>query len=158
MLALSFLIITCLCLCVSYGKDRAKTKKALKIAARSMAKLLPGLLGMVGLVGLVLALLPPELLGELFQAHGLAGFALISVIGAIVTMPGPVAFPLAGSLLQMGVSLAALAAFITTLMMVGIVTAPMEAAYFGKRFTIIRQSLSFVLALLIGALMGGILQ
>jgi hypothetical protein len=33
----------------------------------------------------------------------------------------------------------------------------MEAAYFGKRFTIIRQSLSFLLAILIGALMGGIL-
>jgi len=157
MLSLSLLGLTLLGLGLSWIKDRGKTVKALKIATRSLSGLAPSLLFMVGLVGLVLALLPPELLRDLFTAHGVAGFALISILGALVTMPGPVAFPLAGSLLQMGVSLAALAAFITTLTMVGVVTAPMEIAYFGKRFTLIRQTMSFILAVLIGTLMGVIL-
>ncbi len=34
--------------------------------------------------------------------HGVVGFALIAVVGAVLTMPAPVAFPLAGSLRQLG--------------------------------------------------------
>jgi uncharacterized membrane protein YraQ (UPF0718 family) len=154
MLSLILLSITLSALMVSFWKDRERTKKALLISYRSFMALVPSLLGMTGLVGLVLALIPPNLLTNLFKFHGIAGFVLIAMVGAIVTMPAPVAFPLAGSLFKLGASLPALAAFITTLTMVGIVTAPMEVAYFGKRFTVVRQSLSFILAILIGVLMG----
>lgn len=54
----------------------------------------------------------------------------------------------------MGAPPASLAAFVTTLTMVGTVTAPIEISYFGKRFTLLRQSLSFITAILIGLLMG----
>jgi len=57
----------------------------------------------------------------------------------------------------MGASLPALASFITTLTMVGILTSPLEVKAFGRRFTFIRQFLSLILALLIGALMGVLL-
>jgi uncharacterized membrane protein YraQ (UPF0718 family) len=141
----------------SYTKDHEKTRKALTSSLRSFMGLVPFLLSMTALIGLVLALLPPGMLAEVFSHHGAAGFWAISLVGALVTMPAPVAFPLAGSLLHQGVSLSALAAFITTLTMVGIVTAPMEIAAFGRRFTIIRQTLSFILAICIGAVMGRIL-
>ena len=154
MLSFILLSITLIALMVSFWKDRERTRKALLISYRSFMALVPSLLGMTGLVGLVLALIPPNLLTSLFKFHGIAGFVLIALVGAIVTMPAPVAFPLAGSLFKLGASLPALAAFITTLTMVGIVTAPMEVAYFGKRFTVVRQSLSFILAILIGVLMG----
>jgi uncharacterized membrane protein YraQ (UPF0718 family) len=154
MLSLVLYAFALLALGVSFRKDPARTRQALRLARRSLLALAPNLLGMVALVGVVLALLPPDLLSELFRRSGLAGFALISVIGALVTMPAPVAFPLAGSLLKLGVSLPSLAAFITTLTMVGTVTAPLEAAHFGKRFTVVRQGLSFLLAITIGALMG----
>ncbi|MGD0843776.1 MAG: permease [Geobacteraceae bacterium] len=154
MLSFILLSITLIALMVSFWKDRERTRKALLISYRSFMALVPSLLGMTGLVGLVLALIPPNLLTNLFKFHGIAGFVLIALVGAIVTMPAPVAFPLAGSLFKLGASLPALAAFITTLTMVGIVTAPMEVAYFGKRFTVVRQSLSFILAILIGVLMG----
>ena len=42
-------------------------------------------------IGLVLALLPPTLLTDLFRSHGIAGFLLISFVGALVTMPAPIA-------------------------------------------------------------------
>jgi uncharacterized membrane protein YraQ (UPF0718 family) len=154
MLSLVFLLITLIALMVSFLKDRERTRKAFLLGYRSFMGLIPSLLGMTGLVGLILALLPPDLLTNLFRSHGIAGFVLISLVGSLVTMPAPVAFPLAGSLLKLGASLPALAAFITTLTMVGIVTAPMEMAYFGKRFTVVRQSLSFILAIMIGILMG----
>ena len=154
MLSTALMTVTALALLVSWRLDPARTRTALAIAYRSFMGLVPNLLGMTALVGLVLALLPPRMLSDLFSFHGTAGFALIATVGAIVTMPAPIAFPLAGSLLRLGASPASLAAFITTLTMVGLVTAPMEIAYFGKRFTVVRQSLSFLLAILIGALMG----
>jgi uncharacterized membrane protein YraQ (UPF0718 family) len=154
MMSFVLLLGTLTALIVSFRKDRERTRKALLLSYRSFMALLPGLLGMIGLVGLLLGLVPPNMLTNLFKFHGIEGFVLIALAGAVVTMPAPVAFPLAGSLLKLGASLPALAAFITTLTMVGIVTAPMEMAYFGKRFTIIRQSLSFALAIMIGVLMG----
>ena len=154
MLSLVLWAIALLALAISYGKDRGRTRKALRVSFRSFLNLVPSLLGMTGLVGLVLAAIPPDELSNVFKHNGVLGFILVSVAGAVVTMPAPVAFPLAGSLLKLGASLSSLAAFITTLTMVGILTAPMEIAYFGKRFTVLRQSLSFVLAIVIGLLMG----
>lgn len=157
MFPLTLLGCTLAALLLSYQKDPARTLRALQVSRKAMLGMLPGLAGMILLLGLALAMIPVHALADLFRFHGLAGFALISGVGAILTMPAPIAFSLAGSLLKRGVSPAALAAFITTLTMVGTVTAPMEISYFGKRFTFVRQGLSFGLALLIGALMGGIL-
>ena len=146
--------ITAVALVVSWCVDREKTRRALKISTKSLTGLAPRILGMVAMVGLVLALVPPNLLTRLFSFRGIGGFALISAIGSIITMPAPIAFPLVGSLFKLGAAPATLAAFVTTLTMVGIMTAPMEIAYFGKRFTLIRQTLSFVTAIIIGLLMG----
>ncbi len=142
---------------ISYRKDRARTLRSLGKSLESLRSLLPGLFGMIALVGLALAVIPKDLLIRLFSLHGIGGLALVSVVGAIVTMPGPIAFPLAGTLLKMGAEPAALASFVTTLTMVGIVTSPLEASFFGTRFTVMRQALSFVAAIAIGAIMGVLL-
>lgn len=141
-------------LLVSWLVDREKTRRALKIGGKSLHGLVPRILGMVALVGLVLALVPPDLITRLFRVQGIGGFALVSAIGSLITMPAPIAFPLVGSLFKLGAEPATLAAFVTTLTMVGIMTAPMEIAHFGTRFTVVRQSLSFITALIIGLLMG----
>ncbi|ACD93868.1 diguanylate cyclase family protein [Trichlorobacter lovleyi] len=146
--------MTAVALLLSWWFDREKTHRALKIGARSLYVLLPKILGMIALVGLVLALVPPELITRLFSFRGIGGFVLVAAIGAIITMPAPIAFPLVGSLLRLGAAPATLATFVTTLTMVGIITAPIEISYFGRRFTLIRQSLSFVTAIIIGLLMG----
>ncbi|MDZ7776603.1 MAG: hypothetical protein U5L09_13825 [Bacteroidales bacterium] len=46
-----------------------------------------------------------------------------------------------------------IALFITTLKMVGIMTIPVEAKYFGMKVTLIRNGLSFLGALVIGVIM-----
>ena len=150
--------ITLVALGISQVRDPRKTQQALQISGRSMLRMLPGLVGVIALLGLALALMPNGALAKLFRFHGVAGFALISVVGALLTIPAPIAFALAGTLLKHGVSPAALAAFITTLTMVGVITAPMEIRAFGKRFTALRQGFRFGLAILVGALMGVILK
>ena len=142
---------------ISGIRDRARTRAALLSAARSGLSLLPPLLALTAGVGLTMSVIPASVMARLFHTHGAVGFFLLAGLGALLTIPAPMAYQLAGSLYHMGASLAALASFITTLTMVGILTAPLEIKAFGRRFTLIRQSLSLVLALLIGALMGVLL-
>ena len=47
-----------------------------------------------------------------------------------------------------------LSAFTTTMMMVGVLTYPIEKAYFGARVTIIRNAVSFLIALAIAMVTG----
>ena len=74
--------------------------------------------------------------------------------GVAIMLALAIAFPLVGSLATLGAPPAALATFVTTLTMVGLVTAPMEISHFGRRFTLLRQGLSFAAAILIGLAMG----
>lgn len=150
-------IITIVLIGMSWSKDRQKTKKALKIAWKSFNNLLPTMLGIVGFIGLALAILPPEVIQTLFNDQSIPGLILVSLVGSITLMPAFVAFPLAGSLLQAGAGVTAVACFVTTLMMVGTITAPMEIRFFGRAFTVSRNILSFGFAIVIGLLMGGLI-
>lgn len=142
----------------SFRRDRQKTKKALKMAGNSFLNMLPAMLGIIGLIGVILALVPQEVIADLFGSNSPFGILLISLAGAVTLIPAFIAFPLAASLLQAGAGLTAVAIFITTLLMVGVITAPLEMTFFGKKFTLWRNALGFALALVIGALMGVILQ
>lgn len=157
MIGAAFYGLAAAALLASAWADPLRTREALRLAARSLAALVPKVLGMVALVGLVLALVPPDTLRRLFALGGLHGFVAVAALGSVVTMPGPVAFPLVGSLAELGAPPATLATFVTTLTMVGLVTAPMEVSHFGRGFTALRQGLSFATALLIGLAMGALL-
>jgi uncharacterized membrane protein YraQ (UPF0718 family) len=65
-----------------------------------------------------------------------------------------ITYPLAAILLKSGVSYRVLAVFITTLLMVGVLTLPLEAKYFGLKVSVIRNVLSFIGALIIGLAIG----
>jgi uncharacterized membrane protein YraQ (UPF0718 family) len=157
MLPLTLLILALGGVALSGTRDRTRTRTALTKACRSGLGLLPPLLGLTAGVGFTMTLLPPAAITRLFESHGVLGFFLIAGLGALLTIPAPMAYPLAGSLHQMGASLAALASFITTLTMVGLLSAPLEVKAFGRPFTILRQGASLILALAVGALMGVLL-
>ncbi|HJV91258.1 MAG TPA: hypothetical protein VJ623_13200 [Holophagaceae bacterium] len=157
MFPILLLLVAVVGLLVSAIQDRERTRAALRAASTSGLNLLPSLLGVLAAVGLLMAAIPPAAVARLFHSHGVLGFFLLSATGAVMVSPGPVAYPMLGSLRAMGASLPALAAFLTTLTMVGTLTAPLEIRTFGRRFTLLRQSLSLGLALLVGALMGALL-
>lgn len=157
MLAAVFYALATAGLLASWRADPRRTRDALRSAWRGLLALVPKVLGMIGLVGLALALVPPDVLRRVFALGGLSGFLAVAALGSLVTMPGPVAFPLVGSLARLGAPPAALATFVTTLTMVGVVTAPLEVSHFGRRFTALRQGLSFAAALLVGLAMGALL-
>jgi len=122
-------------------------------------KTAPSLLIILGIVGLILGTLTPETISKLIGAEaGYWATLLAAFIGAITFIPSLVAFPLAGSLLRSGATIMTISAFITTLVMVGLVTVPMEIKSLGKKFTFLRNSFSLIGALIIAVLMGVILK
>ena len=145
-------------LAVSFYKDRGKTKMALKKAWKAFENILPQFLSILIMIGLALAILSPETITKLLgTSSGIWGALAASVIGSITLIPGFIAFPLAAALLKNGAGYMQIAAFVSTLMMVGIVTMPLEMKTFGKRATIIRNVSAFVFSLIAAFVIGVVL-
>ena len=57
---------------------------------------------------------------------------------------------MAKMLLENGAGIAQMAVFVSTLMMVGVVTAPLEASFFGWKATISRNLLAYFFSFVVG--------
>lgn len=146
---------TGLILLVSFIMDKEKTSKAVRIAFKKFKKILPAFLMMLIFVSIVLYLIPNEMILQyLNNQNKWASISLASLFGSITLMPGFISFPLCGILLGKGVSYMVLSAFTTTLMMVGILTYPIEKEYFGGTVTLIRNVISFFIAIIVALLTG----
>ena len=150
--------IAILALLIAFFKDKEKAIQSLKIAGKSFIKILPMVFIVIIIIGLLLGFVPPDAISKFVGSQsGLGGVLLIGVAGAIMHVPSIVAFPLSASLLESGASITAVAAFITTLTMIGFVTLPLEIKALGKKMAFLRNGTSFIIAILIAILMGMIL-
>ena len=142
-------------LLVSFFADRKKTLQALKVAGRKFSNIASPFLVMLVLISIVLYLVPDRVI-----VHYLGGgnkpeaLFFASLLGSITLMPGFIAYPLCGILLKKGVAYVVIGAFSTTLMMVGVLTYPIEREYFGTKVTIIRNLLSLIIALIVALIIG----
>lgn len=143
----------------SIFKSKEKTKESLKISKNLLATTFVEIIGVMALVGWVLAIIPPSLIKQwLGNSNQFISILFAATIGTVTIIPAFIAFPLSQTLLHNGACIAAIAAFITTLTMVGFATMPIEMRFFGKKFTLHRLWVSFVAALVIALLMGVILR
>ena len=150
--ALGFLIL-------SFIKDKKKTHRALKKAWKSFENILPQFLSILVIIGIMLAVLSPEVISGLIgEKSGWLGMLMASLVGSITLIPGFIAFPLASALLKSGAGFMQIAVFISTLMMVGIVTIPLEMKYFGKKAALLRNSLAFVFSFIVAIAIGVVLR
>ena len=83
------------------------------------------------------------------KQSGWPGVLVSAIFGAITMIPGFVAFPMAAMVLQNGAGLMQIGAFVSTLMMVGVVTFPVEIKYFGKKLALWRNGLAFLFSFLV---------
>ncbi len=147
--------VTVLLVILSGTASMKKTKAALVSAAKKLLNILPAFILMLIFVSLSLALLPDETVLNLLDNNSTAVSVLLaSVVGSITLMPGFIVFPLCGILLEKGVTYMVISAFTTTLMMVGILTYPIEKAYFGARIAITRNVFSLIIALAVALATG----
>jgi len=148
-------IVTGLCLLASLIKDKKKTKMALKKAWKSLGNIMPQFIGIIILVGLILAYFDEGVISNYIgKESGFLGVIVSALVGAITLLPGFVAFPTAALLVDNGAGYVQIAAFVSSLMMVGIVTYPVEKKFFNRKFTIMRNLLAFGFSIVIALIMG----
>ena len=148
-------IATGLALVISLLASREKTLRGLRIAVRRFVNILPAFLIMLILVSVVLFLVPDDFIIEyLGTGNKITSVLFASLIGSAILMPGFIVFPLCGILLEKGVQYMVLAAFTTTLMMVGVLTYPIEKDYVGAKVIIIRNTISLLIALVVAVMIG----
>ncbi len=147
-ITLSLLIFTIL-------KNKTKAKKALVMSLVKAVNLLPMMLVIIVLIGLIFGFIPPEMIRNYLGSNeSILQIVLASLFGAITMIPSLVALPLAGSLIEAGASYTPVAAFITTLTMVGFITLPVELKELGKKITILRNVFAFIFAIIISLIIG----
>ncbi len=155
---ISLWIITGVALVVSLAADRRKTQAAAFKGLKMFVGVMPLLLSVLAAVSLVLTAVTPRMLERVLSGTGLLPFFSALGVGSIALIPGFIAYPLAALLRQNGASVPVLAAFITSLMMVGVLTLPLEARYFGWRAALLRNLLALCGAVVVAVGMAWVLQ
>lgn len=144
---------------ISFFKNKEKSIKILKVALKGTLNMAPAIGIIIILSGLLIGFINPEIIsGLLGNQSGIFGIALASAAGAILLIPSIIAFPLTSSLVSSGASISVAAAFITTLTMIGFVTLPIEIEEMGKRLALLRNGMSFVIAIGIALIMGALIR
>ena len=151
-------IFTVFALSLSVYKSKQKTMQALKKAWKSLENILPQLLAIVLIIGVALTFLTANQISRFMGAESAYwGVLVASLIGSITLIPGFIAFPLAVALLNNGAGVMQIAAFISTLMMVGVITLPLEIQYFGKKAAFLRNGLAYAFSIIVALIMGAVL-
>ncbi|MDK2954037.1 MAG: hypothetical protein PWQ27_1420 [Kosmotoga sp.] len=146
------------CLIFAFIKDRKKAKKSLIVALKSFFHILPTMLIIIVFIGLLLGFVPQSQISRIVgKQAGFWGILVVASLGAILHIPSLISFPLGASLLESGASVTAVAVFITTLTMIGVVTLPVEIKELGKKMALLRNGISFIIAIIIALIMGVIL-
>lgn len=146
-------------LLVSFIKDKGKTKKALKLAFTSFEGIMPQFLSVIVFVGILLAYVTPETISKFIgNSSGFLGIIFSAVIGSITLLPTFVAFSLGNTLLISGAGYSQVAALISTLTLVGLITFSMEAKFIGKKAAFLRNFLAFLFSFIVALFVGKVMM
>jgi hypothetical protein len=128
-----------------------KNRKALKKSLLNLKSSLPIMLGVLLLVGLVNQLFS-NYYTEIFNGNLFLDPLKGALAGSISFGIPITSFIVGGELLNQGVSLIAVTAFILAWSTVGIAMLPLEISTLGKKFSIVRNSICFFFSIIIAIL------
>ncbi|GAA3663062.1 permease [Asaccharospora irregularis] len=137
-------------LLISFFKDKNKTKKALIKALKSFENIMPQFLSIIIVISVILSILDTDTISHLIGKNsGFIGVFLSSIVGSITMMPTFVAFSTANTLLENGAGYSQVAALVSTLTMVGVITFTLEAKYIGKKTAFFRNLIAFFFSFIV---------
>jgi len=131
--------------------DKTILSHAIRSSAKQFATMLPILVGVVLLMGLFNAFVPRDILASIFSGNPALDTCWGACFGSIIAGNPVNSYIIGRELLTSGVSLFAVTAFIIAWVTVGLVQLPAEIAALGKKFALVRNAVSFVLSLVIAA-------
>lgn len=123
-------------------------KKAIAKSAKSLGKSSPLIIGTILLISLISNLIPASFYPKIFGENILINSIIGSGLGSISAGTPIISYIIGGELLEQGISLIAVTAFIIAWVTVGIMQLPAESIILGKKFALIRNLTAFLLAII----------
>ncbi|MBU4069567.1 MAG: hypothetical protein KJ646_01145 [Nanoarchaeota archaeon] len=124
-------------------------KQAAYQSWQNIWRVMPFLIGIVLLISILSQFFTKSFYSGIFKGNIFLDPLIGSLAGSISVGAPAISYILGGEMLAQGVSLVAITAFIISWVSVGILSFPVEAHFLGKKFTLIRNILSFVFSIIV---------
>ncbi len=138
--------------------DKQKLKEAVIKACKALWKSFPVLLGAILLISLANTLIPKSFYLVLFSKIPFLDSLIGGLVGSILAGNPVTSYIFGGEMLNQGVSLVAVTAFLVAWVTVGVVQLPAESILLGKRFAIVRNITAFLFSIIVALLTVGIFE
>jgi uncharacterized membrane protein YraQ (UPF0718 family) len=138
--------------------DKGKLKDASKKSAKLFIQNSIRLFAIFVIIALLDKFLSPQAVSQfLLKFRGFTGIIIGALTGAVMMSPAATSYPIGQYLLAHNASYSLVAAFLFTWVGIGVVALPLEFKFLGKKFALIRNSFTFIAAILIALLVGALL-
>lgn len=127
-------------------------KRAFRGLLNNLKMSVPILLGVLLLIGLITTLVPKAFFSRVFTGNRVLDPLIGAVFGSTAAGSPLTSYVIGGELLNNGISLVAVLAFIVSWVTVGAVQLPAESMMLGKSFALIRNGISLIMAVVIAVL------
>ena len=124
---------------------------AVKKSSKGLSKMLPIIAGVVLLVGVIKTVTPTSLYTGLFQKNILVDSLIGASLGSFLTGNAATSYIIGGELMDKGIDLFPVTAFLVSWVTIGLVQLPAETVL-GKNFAIFRNISSFILSIAVAAM------
>jgi len=124
-------------------------KQSIIKAGKGLWKAFPMILGTILLISLISTLIPKSFYTTFFSKNIFLDSIIGSLVGSISAGNPITSYIFGGELLNQGVSLLAVTAFLVAWVTVGLIQLPAESAILGKRFALLRNITAFILAIIV---------
>lgn len=131
---------------------KIEIKKSLAKTLRAFGQFLPVVSGVLLLLAMIDAAVPKSFYSQFFSGDKLIDSIVGAALGSVFAGSPVASYVLGGGFLAQGVSLIAVAAFILAWVTVGIVQLPAESMMLGKKFALARNTVSFLMSIIIAIL------
>jgi uncharacterized membrane protein YraQ (UPF0718 family) len=132
--------------------NKKKFIHILKKSSRGILYMFPIIIGILGLSSLLINYLNPEDVKQLFTGDRLWDTLSATIVGSLMLGNAFVSYILGGELIDAGVSMYAITAFLLAWVSIGYVQIPLEVSYFGKKFVLLRSLLAMIFTVILSVL------
>jgi len=123
-----------------------------KKSALGIYKISPMILGILGLASLLMVYLKPENIEKVFSGNVYLDTIYGTLLGSLMLGNAIISYILGGELLNTGISMYAITAFLLSWTSIGYVQIPLEISFFGRKFVILRTLLAIIFTLILSGL------
>jgi len=124
-------------------------KQAISKAAKGLWMAFPMILGTILLISFISAIVPKSFYTSIFNQNSFLNSLIGSLVGSISAGNPITSYIFGGEMLNQGIGLITVTAFLVSWVTVGLIQLPAESAILGRKFAIIRNITAFILSIFV---------